>query len=210
VLECFAYFGRTIDDPLVARGLEYLRREQAPDGSWYGRWGVNYIYGSSGVLRAAEALKIGSSAWCQRAAAWLRSIQNRDGGFGETCASYADPARKGRGPSTPSQSAWAIIGLLSGGDPTDAAVEDAIEYLLDSQDASGSWQEEATTGTGFPQVFYLKYHLYRQSFPLSALARYRTLVEARVPGRNVGNVGNVGMAGMVGAAGRKGETSVVC
>ena len=192
VLECFAYFGRTTDDPLVARGLAYLRRDQAPDGSWYGRWGVNYIYGTSGVLRAADVLKIGSSAWCQRAAAWLRTIQNRDGGFGETCASYADPAKKGRGPSTPSQSAWAIIGLLSGGHATDPAVVRAIEYLLDSEDGSGAWGEEATTGTGFPQVFYLKYHLYRQSFPLSALARYRALVEARVP------------------IGRQGETSIVC
>lgn len=195
VLECFAYFGRTADDPLVARGLTYLRREQTSDGSWYGRWGVNYIYGTSGVLRAAEALNIGSSAWCQRAAAWLRSIQNRDGGFGETCASYADPDRKGRGPSTPSQSAWAIIGLLGGGDAADPAVVRAIEYLLDSEDGSGAWQEEATTGTGFPQVFYLKYHLYRQSFPLSALARYRALVDARAPGWGVA---------------RQGETSIVC
>jgi squalene-hopene/tetraprenyl-beta-curcumene cyclase len=192
VLECLAYFGRTADDPLVARGLAYLRSEQEPDGSWYGRWGVNYIYGSSGVLRAAQALKIGSSAWCQRAASWLRSVQNRDGGFGETCDSYAHPAMKGRGPSTPSQSAWAIIGLLAGGKATDPAVVRAVEYLLDSQDASGAWEEEATTGTGFPQVFYLKYHLYRQSFPLSALARYRALVEARTP------------------AGRQSEMSVVC
>jgi squalene-hopene/tetraprenyl-beta-curcumene cyclase len=192
VLECLAYFGRTADDPLVARGLAYLRDEQASDGSWYGRWGVNYIYGSSGVLRAAQALKIGSSAWCQRAAAWLRSIQNRDGGFGETCDSYADPAMKGRGPSTPSQSAWAIIGLLAGGRATDPAIVRAIDYLLDSQGASGAWEEKATTGTGFPQVFYLKYHLYRQSFPLSALARYRALVDAGEP------------------TGRRGEMSVVC
>jgi squalene-hopene/tetraprenyl-beta-curcumene cyclase len=192
VLECLAYFGRTADDPLMARGLEYLRSEQASDGSWYGRWGVNYIYGSSGVLRAAQALKIGSSAWCQRAAAWLRSVQNRDGGFGETCDSYANPAMKGRGPSTPSQSAWAIIGLLAAGKATDPAVVRAVEYLLDSQDASGAWEEEATTGTGFPQVFYLKYHLYRQSFPLSALARYRALVETSAP------------------AGRQGEMSAVC
>ena len=198
VLECFTYFGRTADDPLVARGLVYLLGEQRSDGSWYGRWGVNYIYGTSGVLRAAEALKIGSFAWCRRAAAWLRTIQNRDGGFGETCASYADPAMKGRGPSTPSQSAWAIIGLLSAGKADDLAVIRAVEYLLDSQEATGAWQEKATTGTGFPQVFYLKYHLYRQSFPLSALARYRALIEARAAG------------GPGGVIGRQRETSVVC
>jgi len=203
VLECFAYFGRTAADPVVARGLAYLQREQTPDGAWYGRWGVNYIYGTSGVLRAAEALKIGASAWCQRGVAWLRSIQNRDGGFGETCASYADPARKGRGPSTPSQSAWAIIGLLSGGNPAEPSVVRAVEYLLDSQDASGAWGEEATTGTGFPQVFYLKYHLYRQSFPLSALARYRAAVEARAPREVVGVTGGV-------EAGRRAEPSIVC
>jgi squalene-hopene/tetraprenyl-beta-curcumene cyclase len=179
VLECFAYFGRRADDPLVARGLDYLQREQTPDGAWYGRWGVNYIYGTSGVLRAAAALHIGSAEWCQRGAAWLRSIQNRDGGFGETCASYADASRKGRGPSTPSQSAWAIIGLLADGAAEDPSIERAVDYLLDFQNPSGSWDEEATTGTGFPQVFYLKYHLYRQSFPLSALSRYRALAGAR-------------------------------
>jgi len=195
VLECFGYFGRTADDPMVARGLAYLRREQTADGSWYGRWGVNYIYGTSGVLRAAEALAIGSSAWCQRAVAWLRSVQNRDGGFGETCASYADPDRKGRGPSTPSQSAWAIIGLLSGENAADPAVVRAVEYLLDSQDAFGTWHEDATTGTGFPQVFYLKYHLYRHSFPVSALARYRALTETRDPEWD---------------GGRQAETSIVC
>ena len=179
VLECFAYFGRQPGTPLVERGLTYLRGEQTPEGAWYGRWGVNYIYGTSGVLRAAAMLKIGSMEWCQRGVAWLRSIQNRDGGFGETCSSYADSSRKGRGPSTPSQSAWAIIGLLSGGALNDPAVGRAVEYLLDAQTVSGSWDEDATTGTGFPQVFYLKYHLYRHSFPLSALARYRALVGAR-------------------------------
>jgi squalene-hopene/tetraprenyl-beta-curcumene cyclase len=196
----------------MARGLAYLQHEQTPDGSWYGRWGVNYVYGTSGVLRAAEALKIGASAWCQRGAAWLRSIQNRDGGFGETCASYADPARKGRGPSTPSQSAWAIIGLLSAGNPADASVVRAVEYLLDSQDVAGAWGEEATTGTGFPQVFYLKYHLYRQSFPLSALARYRAAVEARAPREVVGEAGGPGgpsVPGMIDA-GRRPGPSIVC
>jgi squalene-hopene/tetraprenyl-beta-curcumene cyclase len=174
VLECFAHFGRTADDPMMARGLEFLRREQEPDGSWYGRWGVNYIYGTSGVLRAAEALGLGAEAWCLRGAAWLRSVQNSDGGFGETCASYDDPREKGRGSSTPSQTAWALIGLLGAGSSSDVAASRAVEYLLESQDRSGTWHEEATTGTGFPQVFYLRYDLYRHLFPLYALARYRT------------------------------------
>jgi squalene-hopene/tetraprenyl-beta-curcumene cyclase len=174
VLECFAHFGRAADEPMMARGLEFLRREQESDGSWYGRWGVNYIYGTSGVLRAAEALGLGGEAWCLRGAAWLRSVQNSDGGFGETCASYDDPREKGRGSSTPSQTAWALIGLLGAGSSSEAAAARAVEYLLEAQDRSGTWQEEATTGTGFPQVFYLRYDLYRHLFPLYALARYRT------------------------------------
>jgi squalene-hopene/tetraprenyl-beta-curcumene cyclase len=179
VLECFAQFGRNADDPMVARGLAYVGSEQAPDGSWYGRWGVNYIYGTSGVLRAVEALGVAGAAWCQRGVAWLRSVQNRDGGFGETCASYADPREKGQGPSTPSQTAWALIGLVGAGPASDPSVARAVDYLIRSQNASGSWDEQATTGTGFPRVFYLKYHLYRHSFPLSALARYREAVGER-------------------------------
>jgi len=181
VLECFAHFGRHAENPLVARGLAYLGREQTHDGAWYGRWGVNYIYGTSGVLRAAAEFRVAGSGWCQRGAAWLRSTQNRDGGFGETCASYADPAQKGKGPSTPSQTAWALIGLLSAGSPLDSSVGRAVDYLIRLQSSSGSWDEQATTGTGFPQVFYLKYHLYRHSFPLYALARYREKVGDRVP-----------------------------
>ena len=175
VIECLAHCGRGADDPAVARGLAYLRSEQTREGAWYGRWGVNYIYGTSGVLRAADVLKLMGSEFCQRAAAWLRGVQNRDGGFGETCASYDDPAKKGRGPSTASQTAWGIIGLLGSGSASDAAVERAVRYLMDSQNSSGSWDEQATTGTGFPKVFYLKYHLYRHSFPLYALARHRML-----------------------------------
>ncbi len=172
VLECLATFGRG-SDPAVARGVAYLQREQEADGSWYGRWGVNYLYGTGFVLRAAQVLDMAMMHWVQRGASWLRSVQNVDGGFGETCASYDDPVQKGQGPSTPSQTAWALIGLL--GDRAredDPAVELALEYLLDSQNSSGSWDETATTGTGFPRVFYLKYHLYRHAFPLAALGRY--------------------------------------
>jgi squalene-hopene/tetraprenyl-beta-curcumene cyclase len=173
VLECLAYLGRA-SDPAVARGLAYLRRGQEADGSWYGRWGVNYLYGTGFVLRSAQVLDLVTQPWCQRGASWLRSVQNVDGGFGETCASYDDPAQKGRGPSTPSQTAWALIGLLGEHDPgDDPAVELAVEYLLDSQNSSGSWDERATNGTGFPGVFYLKYHMYGHAFPLAALGRYR-------------------------------------
>jgi squalene-hopene/tetraprenyl-beta-curcumene cyclase len=172
VLECLAHFGHTAADPVVARGLAYLRGQQTREGAWYGRWGVNYIYGTSGVLRAAEALNIAESEFCRRGAAWLRRVQNRDGGFGETCATYVDPQEMGTGPSTPSQTAWGLIGLLAAADPDDVAVHRAVQNLLESQNASGSWDEDATTGTGFPRVFYLKYHLYRHSFPLYALARY--------------------------------------
>jgi squalene-hopene/tetraprenyl-beta-curcumene cyclase len=174
VLECFARFGRSTHDPVVARGVQYLRREQTPEGAWYGRWGVNYIYGTSGVLRAAEALGIGRSDFCRRGAAWLAGIQNADGGFGETCASYDDPAQMGRGPTTPSQTAWALIGLLAEG-AAEESVTRAVRHLIDAQNAAGSWDENATTGTGFPRVFYLRYHLYCHSFPLSALARYRAI-----------------------------------
>ncbi|PYR27762.1 MAG: squalene--hopene cyclase [Acidobacteria bacterium] len=176
VLECLAHFGRPANDPVVARGLAYLRGEQTRQGSWYGRWGVNYIYGTSGVLRAADALKIAGAEYFQRAAAWLRRVQNPDGGFGETCATYVDPERMGKGPSTPSQTAWALIGLLGSGSPIDATVERAVQYLLEGQNPTGSWHEQATTGTGFPRVFYLTYHLYRHSFPLYALACYRELM----------------------------------
>jgi squalene-hopene/tetraprenyl-beta-curcumene cyclase len=175
VLECLGQFAFPANHPAVKRGLEYLGREQMPEGAWYGRWGVNYIYGTSGVLRALETFGLSQNADCQRAAAWLRSVQNPDGGFGETIASYDDPSIKGKGKSTASQTAWALIGLLAVAGPGDSAVERAVAYLTQSQNADGSWDEAEFTGTGFPRVFYLKYHLYRNSFPLYALARYRSM-----------------------------------
>jgi squalene-hopene/tetraprenyl-beta-curcumene cyclase len=181
VIECFARFGRTASDPAIARGLAYIRREQTPEGAWYGRWGVNYIYGTSGVLRALEVLRLSARQYCQRAVAWLHSVQNPDGGFGETCASYADPAEMGKGPSTASQTAWGLIGLLAAGPATHPSVVRAVEYLLTHQNGDGSWDERETTGTGFPRVFYLKYHLYRHSFPLYGLARYGHLVQSGRP-----------------------------
>ncbi len=180
-LECLGRFGWKASDPVVKRARKFIEADQTPEGAWYGRWGVNYIYGTSGVLRAMEALGLQHEACCQRAAEWLRGVQNADGGWGESCASYDDPALKGKAPSTPSQTAWSLIGLLAMGDPTDPAVTRGVRYLLDRQQPDGSWAEDAFTGTGFPRVFYLKYHLYRNSFPLYALARYSRMIEGSEP-----------------------------
>ena len=172
VLECLGQFGYDASHPAVARGLEFLQRDQTPDGAWYGRWGVNYIYGTSGVLRSLEAVGVTNGPLVTRAIRWMRSVQNSDGGFGESCASYADASKKGLGESTPSQTAWGLIGLLAACPATDPAVRQAVTYLIDQQNPDGSWDENSTTGTGFPLVFYLRYDLYRQSFPVYALGRY--------------------------------------
>ncbi len=155
------------------RALLYLRQQQEPEGCWFGRWGVNYIYGTSSVLTALALLVPQTYRDCiERGAAWLASCQNPDGGWGETGQSYRDPTLKGQGPSTPSQTAWAVMGLLAAGG-FEAATRQGIRYLLSSQNPDGSWDEIETTGTGFPGHFYLNYHLYRQHFPLTALGRYR-------------------------------------
>ena len=133
--------------------MAYLLRDQTPEGAWYGRWGVNYVYGTSGVLRALETVALTAREYCQRAVAWLRAVQNADGGFGESIASYYDPTRKGQGVSTPSQTAWGLIGLLAAGDRDDPAVWRAVAHLVEQQNADGSWDEEEFTGTGFPCVF---------------------------------------------------------
>jgi squalene-hopene/tetraprenyl-beta-curcumene cyclase len=178
-VECLGHMGWPMTDPVVRRAHDYLKREQENDGSWFGRWGVNYIYGTSGVLRALEAVGSGSSDESERAADWLRRVQNPDGGFGETILSYYDPAFKATGESTASQTAWGLIGLLAAVDPTDPAVVRAVDWLISHQDEDGTWEEDDFTGTGFPRVFYLKYHLYRNSFPLYALARYDNLRRGR-------------------------------
>ena len=175
VLECFGRFGWTDADARVQRGIAYVLKEQYTDGPWYGRWGVNYVYGTSGVLRALYAVGLRQQPAMVKAAEWLRSVQNADGGFGESCTSYNDPAEMGRGESTPSQTAWGLLGLLTVYDVNDPAVQSAVAYLLERQNDHGSWDEVPFTGTGFPKVFYLKYHLYRHYFPMFALARYRQL-----------------------------------
>jgi squalene-hopene/tetraprenyl-beta-curcumene cyclase len=187
-LECLGQMGWPASDPAITRARAFLHREQTREGAWYGRWGVNYVYGTSGVLRALEAVGLGSSKESKRGADWLRAVQNADGGFGETILSYYDEALKGRGPSTASQTAWGLIGLLASAGPDDPASVRAVDWLVAHQNEDGSWDEDEFTGTGFPCVFYLKYHLYRNSFPLYALARYDNLRKnrARFVGVRVG------------------------
>jgi squalene-hopene/tetraprenyl-beta-curcumene cyclase len=163
------------------RGLQFLLREQEADGSWFGRWGVNYLYGTSGAL---SALTLVAPDRCrqaiERGCRWLAKVQNADGGWGETCRSYDDPNLKGMGVSTASQTAWALLGLLDAmpvvEDSYRVTIERGIQYLLDSQNSDGTWDEAEFTGTGFPGHFYIRYHLYRQHFPLMALGRYRQVV----------------------------------
>ena len=172
-LEALCAWGGTMESPAVRRGVEYLLRSQeSRDGSWFGRWGVNYIYGTCHALRGLRAAGYDDhEAAVLRAGEWLRSIQNADGGWGESCASY-DEGCFVEAPSTPSQTAWAILGLIAGGDTASESVHKGIEYLVETQLEDGSWAEELATGTGFPRVFYLHYHLYRHSFPLLALAEF--------------------------------------
>ncbi|MBV9887921.1 MAG: squalene--hopene cyclase [Acidobacteria bacterium] len=173
VLECLGRFGWTANHPAIKRALEFLLKDQCDDGSWFGRWGVNYVYGTSGVLRSLETVSLTAKEYCQRAVNWLRSVQKPDGSFGESLRSYHEPQTKGEGNSTASQTAWGLIGLLAASETSDPAIQNAVSYLVDQQNADGSWSEDEFTGTGFPCVFYLKYHLYRNSFPLYALARFR-------------------------------------
>jgi squalene-hopene/tetraprenyl-beta-curcumene cyclase len=172
VMECLGRFGWPADHPAIQRGMNFLVKDQCEDGSWFGRWGVNYVYGTSGVLRALETVSLNAKEYCKRAVNWLKSVQKPDGSFGESLRSYDDPATKGQGNSTPSQTAWGLIGLMAAADPGDPAITRAAAWLVQQQSEDGSWSESDFTGTGFPCVFYLKYHLYRNSFPVYALARF--------------------------------------
>lgn len=176
VLEMVGRCRSNIDAQRLKRALTYLVQEQQPEGCWFGRWGVNYIYGTSGVLAALTFVAPTQKQRIRHGANWLVSCQNPDGGWGETCRSYDDPSLKGKGPSTASQTAWALIGLLAAAEATgqlaEAAVQRGVRYLVETQHADGTWEEVHFTGTGFPSHFYLKYHLYQQHFPLTALGRY--------------------------------------
>lgn len=174
VLEALAACGVPSNHPAIRRGVAYLvKTQEEADGSWYGRWGVDYIYGTYLALRGLKASgEDDREAHILRAGEWLRSIQNADGGWGESCASYDKQTYVG-GESTPSQTAWAVLGLIASGDTNSSSVHKGIEYLIETQREDGGWDEELSTGTGFPRVFYLQYHLYRNSFPVLALAAYR-------------------------------------
>jgi squalene-hopene/tetraprenyl-beta-curcumene cyclase len=170
VLECLCRRGLTGHDA-VRRGVAYLLHAQEKDGSWYGRWGVNYIYGSFLAMRGLAASgTLGGRDAVARAAGWLREIQNPDGGWGESCASY-DRDRFVPAPSCPSQTAWAILGLIAANERDSVAVRRGVQFLLDRRNPDGTWPEDATTGTGFPTVFYLTYAMYRDYFPLLALSQ---------------------------------------
>ncbi|MDQ6700630.1 MAG: squalene--hopene cyclase [Acidobacteriota bacterium] len=172
VLEALAANGIPHGHPAVRRGVDFLVRTQEADGSWYGRWGVAYIYGTCFALRGLAASgEDDHEPHVQRANEWLRAAQNADGGWGESCASY-DNGTFTPTISTPSQTAWAIMGLLAGRDTTSSSLHHGVEYLLETQRSDGSWDEELATGTGFPKVFYLNYHLYKLYFPLLALSTF--------------------------------------
>jgi squalene-hopene/tetraprenyl-beta-curcumene cyclase len=174
-----------IDQAQINRAIAYLEQEQESVGCWFGRWGVNYIYGTSGVLAALSRVAPQAQSAIERGSTWLVSCQNADGGWGETCRSYNDPTLKGQGVSTASQTAWALIGLMAAGEATQIfsakAIQQGIYYLVNTQRPDGTWSESEFTGTGFPKHFYLKYHLYQQHFPLTALGQYQAIAPRLSP-----------------------------
>ena len=177
ILELLGYEKWNVDHPQIKEALDYIRSQQEPDGSWYGRWGVNYIYGTWQVLRGMRALGLDmNQAWLLKGRDWLESVQHPDGGWGERCNTYDDPVFKGQGPSTASQTAWAVMGLCALGDANRPSIRRGIEYLIRTQNPDGSWTEHETTGTGFPKVFYLKYDMYRNAWPLLAFATYKKIL----------------------------------
>ncbi len=178
VLELLGALGYGPDFPPASRAIRYLRREQESDGSWFGRWGVNYIYGTWSVVAGLKSVGVSmSEPWVVRAMEFLLARQNQDGGWGEDCLSYASGDYAGRGASTPSQTAWALISLLHGGHASHPAVRRGVDFLISRMTLEGTWEEDLFTGTGFPRVFYLRYHMYRHYFPLWALALSRNMTE---------------------------------
>ena len=171
------YIGKTnypIEPKTLSRIITYMKQSQEPDGSWWGRWGVNYIYGTWQALRGLSAVKEDMNQdWIMRSRDWLESCQNPDGGWGETPGSYDHACLKGQGTSTATQTAWAVMGILSFGDPTRPSIQSGIQFLLNTQYADGTWNGDYYTGTGFPKVYYMRYEYYRINWPLIALAEYK-------------------------------------
>jgi squalene-hopene/tetraprenyl-beta-curcumene cyclase len=175
-----AQLGYGKEHPAVARAIAYLRNEQEADGSWFGRWGTNYVYGTWSVLAALNAIGEDARApYIRKAVAWLKGRQREDGGWGEDCASYwAERRDEEAKTSMPSQTAWALLGLMAAGEVESATVKRGIEYLLGAPRDGGQWREQHYNAVGFPRVFYLRYHGYSAYFPLWALARYRNLTRS--------------------------------
>jgi squalene-hopene/tetraprenyl-beta-curcumene cyclase len=179
LLETMGKCGVNKKDPQIARALRFLRETQEEDGSWYGRWGVNFIYGTWQVLRGLQAIGYDMNEhWVIRGRDWLECAQNPDGGWGESCGSYDDTRLKGRGISTASQTGWGLMGLLACGDLQRPSLRRAARYLMETQQKDGSWEEKYSTGTGFPCVFYLRYDMYRNNWPLLALGEYQELLKS--------------------------------
>ena len=182
-VEMLAMLGYDKSFSPIARALKFLRQDQEPCGAWFGRWGVNYIYGTWAVLVGLGALgEDPHQPYLHKAVKWLKEIQNRDGGWGESCNSYSDPGLVGSGESTASQTAWALLGLMAMGETESEQVEKGINYLVRNYEGAKGWKETAFTGTGFPRVFYLRYHGYSHYFPVWALAvyvRYRQGLDTR-------------------------------
>jgi len=173
-LELLGLIGFPRTHHIVHKAVRFVQDNQEPDGAWYGRWGVNYIYGTCHVLCGLRSVgEPMHQPYIRRAVRWLISHQNADGGWGETCRSYEDPALRGTGVSTASQTAWALMGLLAAREARSKAVVRGVDFLLRTQTAKGTWYEPEFTGTGFPKYFFIKYHMYQDYFPLMALARYR-------------------------------------
>jgi squalene-hopene/tetraprenyl-beta-curcumene cyclase len=180
LLELMGTYGFDLRARRAQRAHAFIRHTQRPNGSWWGRWGANFIYGTWSVLAGLRAIgdHLNAPHVC-RAVAWLKDRQNPDGGWGESLASYADERQAGQGPSTASQTAWAMLGLLAGDEAVSASLLRGARYLLDTQGGDGAWDERAFTGTGFPRHFYLRYDMYRNYFPLMALGALRRRLGAR-------------------------------
>ncbi|HTZ17040.1 MAG TPA: squalene--hopene cyclase, partial [Dissulfurispiraceae bacterium] len=184
VLEVLGQNGYDLSNRAVRRGIKFLKRTQEDDGSWWGRWGVNHIYGTWSVLCGLASVGVDMSRpYAQRAIQWLKKCQNPDGGWGECCESYETAAKRGCGLSTPSQTAWAILGLIAAGEGKSAEVHRGVRYLLNGQLPDGTWKEDEFTGTGFPKYFMIRYHNYKDCFPLLALGRFMSELPARDAGK---------------------------
>jgi squalene-hopene/tetraprenyl-beta-curcumene cyclase len=181
-LEALGHFGYQVGQPAMDRAIAFLQRTQTRAGGWPGRWGVNYIYGTWQVLAGLQRIGYDMRQPMVRGAvAWLKSVQQPGGAWGETCRSYDDPSLAGKGTPTASQTSWALLGLLAAREGSSDEVRAGVDYLVRTQRPDGGWDEEPFTGTGFPKVFYLKYHMYSLYFPLMALARFLSKFEIRNP-----------------------------